>query len=90
MASIEAGIERQLAALPNLPDPSVPDGDSEDDAEVVREMGTLPEFDFEPRGRAEAQPGTRLIFYGFDNSRMRMADNRGTVSVKIQEAPARP
>jgi seryl-tRNA synthetase len=48
LASIDAGIERLLASLPNLPDPSAPDGTTEEDAEVVREVGTPPRFDFEP------------------------------------------
>jgi seryl-tRNA synthetase len=49
LAAIDSEIERLLASLPNLPDPSVPDGDSEEDAEIVREVGAPPQFDFEPR-----------------------------------------
>jgi seryl-tRNA synthetase len=58
LAAIDSEIEQLLAALPNLPDPSVPDGDSEADAEVLREVGTPPEFDFEPRDHLEL--GTAL------------------------------
>jgi seryl-tRNA synthetase len=58
LAGIDAEIEELLAALPNLPDPSVPDGHSEEDAEIIREVGTPPEFDFEPRDHLEL--GTAL------------------------------
>jgi seryl-tRNA synthetase len=58
VASVDAEIDQLLAALPNLPDPSVPDGDTEEDAEVLREVGTPPEFDFEPRDHLEL--GTAL------------------------------
>ncbi|MFO7994065.1 MAG: serine--tRNA ligase [Marinobacter sp.] len=38
-----------LAAIPNLPDESVPAGESEDDNVEVRRWGTPRSFDFEPR-----------------------------------------
>ncbi|MBM3666375.1 MAG: serine--tRNA ligase [Actinobacteria bacterium] len=37
-----------LAGLPNPPSPEAPDGDSDDDAVVLREVGERPQFDFEP------------------------------------------
>ncbi|MDX1633117.1 MAG: serine--tRNA ligase [Marinobacter sp.] len=37
-----------LAGLPNLPDETVPEGESEDDNVEVRQWGTPPSFDFEP------------------------------------------
>jgi seryl-tRNA synthetase len=58
LAAVDAGIERLLASLPNLPDPTAPDGDSEEDAEVLREVGTPPQFDFEPRDHLDL--GTAL------------------------------
>jgi seryl-tRNA synthetase len=58
LASIEAEIDHLLASLPNLPDPSVPDGDTEEDAEIVRQVGEQPQFDFEPRDHLEL--GTAL------------------------------
>src|SRR6185369_15073588 len=36
---VDAGIERVAAGLPNLPDPDAPDGMTEEDAVVVREVG---------------------------------------------------
>jgi seryl-tRNA synthetase len=41
-------LEEAAAYLPNLPHESVPDGLSEDDNVVEREVGEKPEFDFEP------------------------------------------
>jgi seryl-tRNA synthetase len=38
-----------LPGLPNLPDPSAPEGDTEEDAEVLREVGERPSFDFEAK-----------------------------------------
>ena len=55
---VEAGIERVAAALPNLPDPDAPDGMTEEDAVVIREVGERPSFDFEPLDHLEI--GTRL------------------------------
>jgi seryl-tRNA synthetase len=58
LAGLDAQIHELLSSLPNLPDPSVPDGDSEEDAEVVRDVGTPAELDFEPRDHLEL--GTAL------------------------------
>ncbi len=55
---IEAELERVAAALPNLPDPDAPDGMTEEDAVVLREVGEKPSFEFEPRDHLEI--GTEL------------------------------
>jgi len=46
----ELGTSRRelLLALPNLPEPDAPDGETEEDNVTVREVGELPEFGFEP------------------------------------------
>ncbi|MGB7587975.1 MAG: serine--tRNA ligase [Solirubrobacterales bacterium] len=46
------------AALPNIPDPDAPDGMTEEDAVVLREVGEKPSFDFEPRDHLDL--GTEL------------------------------
>jgi seryl-tRNA synthetase len=55
-------VDRQLRevalTLPNLPDPDAPEGTTEEDAVVVREVGRRTEFDFEPRDHLEI--GTEL------------------------------
>jgi seryl-tRNA synthetase len=57
-----AGVERErdaiAARLPNLPDPEAPDGLTEEDAVVLREVGDPPRFDFDPRDHVEI--GTAL------------------------------
>jgi seryl-tRNA synthetase len=58
LADVEADLERAAASLPNLPDPDAPEGMSEEDAVVLREVGERPSFDFEPRDHLEI--GTEL------------------------------
>jgi seryl-tRNA synthetase len=51
-AELEQAAQRRrelLDRVPNPPDPSVPDGFTEDDAVEVRAFGKLPLFSFEPR-----------------------------------------
>jgi seryl-tRNA synthetase len=55
---VDADLERIAASLPNLPDPDAPEGMTEEDAVVMREVGERPEFDFEPRDHLEI--GTEL------------------------------
>ena len=55
---VEVELQELATALPNLPDPDAPDGMTEEDAVVLREEGTLPSFDFEPRDHLEI--GTEL------------------------------
>ena len=40
--------DQLLAELPNLPEADAPDGMTEEDAKVLREVGDRPSFDFEP------------------------------------------
>jgi seryl-tRNA synthetase len=49
LAENEEKLDALRAELPNLPHPDAPDGDSEEDAVALREVGELPSFDFEPR-----------------------------------------
>jgi seryl-tRNA synthetase len=58
---IEPDLDRILTALPNLPDPEAPEGMTEEDAVVVREVGALPEFDFEPRDHLDIGTDLGLI-----------------------------
>ncbi len=61
LEKVEADLGRIALALPNLPDPGAPDGMTEEDAVVVREVGERPEFDFEPRDHLEIGTGLDLI-----------------------------
>jgi len=58
LETVETDLERVASTLPNLPDPDAPDGMTEDDAVVLREVGERPSFDFEPRDHLEI--GTEL------------------------------
>ena len=61
LAAVDRQIEELLAGLPNLPDQSAPDGDSEEDAEVLRVVGEPPETGFEPRDHLELGSALGLI-----------------------------
>jgi seryl-tRNA synthetase len=59
----EAGRQRRelLERVPNPPDQSTPDGETEDDAEEVRRVGEQPTFDFEPLDHMDLVGGERGI-----------------------------
>jgi seryl-tRNA synthetase len=58
LEEVEAKLGELALALPNIPDPDAPEGMTEEDAVVVREVGERPSFDFEPRDHLEI--GTEL------------------------------
>src|SRR3954468_898871 len=58
LETVEAKLGELAPTLPNLPDPDAPEGMTEDDAVVLREVGERPSFDFEPRDHLEI--GTEL------------------------------
>jgi seryl-tRNA synthetase len=49
LGEVEAKRDALAAQLPNLPDPRAPEGSSDEDAVVVREVGERPSFEFEVR-----------------------------------------
>jgi seryl-tRNA synthetase len=61
LAEVERRIDELLAQLPNVPDPSAPDGTTEEDAVVVRVVGDPPQFGFEPRDHLEIGTALDLI-----------------------------
>jgi seryl-tRNA synthetase len=61
LEKVETELDRVAAALPNLPDPDAPDGMTEEDAVVLREVGEPPSFDFEPRDHLEIGTALGLI-----------------------------
>jgi seryl-tRNA synthetase len=58
LEGVEAKLQELALTLPNLPDADAPEGMTEDDAVVIREVGERPDFDFEPRDHLEI--GTEL------------------------------
>ena len=61
LAELKQEQDDLLATLPNLPSPEAPDGSDEDDAEVLREVGERPQFDFEPLDHLELGERHRWI-----------------------------
>jgi seryl-tRNA synthetase len=61
LESVEGDLKRVADALPNLPDPDAPEGMTEEDAVVLREVGDRPSFDFEPRDHLEIGTALNLI-----------------------------
>jgi seryl-tRNA synthetase len=49
LGEVEAARDELAATLPNLPDPDAPDGEGEEDAVPLREVGDRPGFDFPVR-----------------------------------------
>ena len=60
-ADLDDQITQRLSYLPNLPDPSVPDGASEDDNVVTRQWGEIREYDFEPQAHWDLGPALGII-----------------------------
>jgi seryl-tRNA synthetase len=61
LAEVEANRYRIAASLPNLPDPASPDGFTDEDAELIREVGEVPSFSFEPKDHLELAEAGNLI-----------------------------
>jgi seryl-tRNA synthetase len=59
--TIEADLHAALAALPNLPHPEAPDGDTDADAVEISRFGEQPTFDFDVRDHAEIGEALDLI-----------------------------
>jgi seryl-tRNA synthetase len=49
LADVEAKRDELAARLPNLPEPDVPEGETDEDAVTLREVGERPQFAFEVR-----------------------------------------
>ena len=66
LAAVEAQIEEILLGIPNVPHPSVPDGQTEDKNVVVRTWGEKPSFAFEPKPHWEL--GEKLGILDFERA----------------------
>jgi seryl-tRNA synthetase len=76
LGELETQIEALLADVPNLPDPSVPDGRSADDNAVVRTWGQAPAFSFAPKPHWDI--GTALGILDFERA-AKLSGSRFTV-----------
>jgi seryl-tRNA synthetase len=61
LETVDAKLAELALQLPNLPDPDAPEGMTEEDAVVIREVGKRPDFDFEPRDHLEIGTDLGLI-----------------------------
>ena len=60
-ASLAESLESRLLELPNLLDESVPDGDDEDQNQLIRAIGDVPSFDFTPKDHVALGEGLGLM-----------------------------
>ena len=61
VAEVEAELNSLVAALPNIPDERTPIGASEEENVVLRTVGQLPEFDFEPKAHWDLGPALGIL-----------------------------
>jgi seryl-tRNA synthetase len=99
LEAVEAERDELAATIPNPPDPEAPDGDSDEDAVVLREVGERPDFGFEPRdhldlGRAHgliemekaaAASGSRFAYLMGDLVLLELALVRYAVEIASEE-----
>ncbi len=74
--ALDLAIRSELESLPNLLDPDVPDGADETDNIVVKQVGSPPEFDFQPL--EHSQLGEALGLMDFERA-ARMSGSRFTI-----------
>ncbi len=61
VAEVEGNLQALTAALPNIPDARTPIGASEEENVVLRTVGQLPEFNFEPKAHWDLGPALGVI-----------------------------
>jgi seryl-tRNA synthetase len=61
LKGVEEQLQGVLATIPNLPDPRVPIGKDENDNVVIRQVGELPTFDFEPKPHWDLGPQLGIL-----------------------------
>lgn len=66
LTELEVEIQAALAIVPNVPDPSVPEGKGEEDNQVLRTWGERPSFAFTPKEHVEI--GTALGILDFERA----------------------
>ncbi|HUG35073.1 MAG TPA: serine--tRNA ligase [Anaerolineales bacterium] len=61
VTDVEAELTSLTSSLPNIPDERTPVGASEEENVVVKTIGALPEFDFEPKAHWDLGPALGVI-----------------------------
>jgi seryl-tRNA synthetase len=61
VAEVEADLNQLMLAIPNLPDPSVPEGVDDSENVVIRVEGQEPQFNFDPKPHWDLGPELGII-----------------------------
>jgi seryl-tRNA synthetase len=61
VSGVEQELKAMTAAIPNIPDGRTPYGKDENENVVLRTVGELPEFDFEPKAHWDLGPALGII-----------------------------
>jgi seryl-tRNA synthetase len=61
VTAVDTELKAITSAIPNIPDERTPIGASEDENVVLRTVGQLPEFDFEPKAHWDLGPALGII-----------------------------
>jgi seryl-tRNA synthetase len=61
LRQIEESLNQILAGIPNVPDPRTPYGVDESENVVLRTVGALPEYDFEPKPHWDLGPALGIL-----------------------------
>lgn len=61
LRQVEGELDALMSLIPNIPDPAVPDGDDESQNVVIKTVGELPQFDFEPRPHWDLGPALGIL-----------------------------
>jgi seryl-tRNA synthetase len=61
LQAVEVDLNALLAGIPNIPDPEVPVGADDSDNVVLRTVGEIPEFDFDPKPHWDLGPELGII-----------------------------
>ena len=60
LRKIEEEWQNLMLQVPNVPEPSVPDGESDEQNQEIEKWGDLPEFSFEPKSHVELMETLKL------------------------------
>ena len=61
LSQIEQELNDLLALIPNIPDPLTPIGKDDSENVVIKNVGPIPEFDFEPKAHWDLGPALGII-----------------------------
>jgi seryl-tRNA synthetase len=61
LRQVEDALQKVMARIPNIPDPRTPYGKGEEDNVVVKGIGEIPEYDFEPLPHWDLGPQLGII-----------------------------